>query len=45
VAEPSESAADVFRRIGRWEGESFEEIRAILTESRREAVGRDVRDL
>ena len=31
-----ESAAEAFASLGPWEGESPEEIRAILTEARRE---------
>jgi hypothetical protein len=43
--EAGELAADVFREIGPWEGESYEEIRAILTEARREGARRSVPDL
>ncbi len=38
-------AADVFREVGRWEGESDQEIRSILAEARREGAGRSVADL
>ena len=41
----SEFAADVFREIGPWEGETYEEIRAILDEARRESTTRRVVDL
>ena len=40
-----QSAADMFAALGPWEGESAEEIRAILGEARREGTRRSVSDL
>jgi len=40
-----ESAADVFREIGAWEGESLEELLAFFVEARRHGGSRSVPEL
>jgi len=47
VAEPTRgrSAADIFAEIGPWQGETTEEIMAILAQARREGANRRVPDL
>ena len=41
----AESAADVFRQNGRWEGETLEELLAFFTESRRQGDSRSIPEL
>jgi hypothetical protein len=41
----AESAADVFREIGAWEGETLEELLAFFFESRRQGGSRSVSGL